>query len=97
MLRRASLWADSSRDHARIFLPPRKPYSVILRVPRVESRSFSSIPERTYLAYVIPVGLHFPRILTGRSPHLFIAGGVEPLRGSTCFFFSDGFQIFAFG
>src|SRR5579864_8197245 len=28
-------------------------------------------------------------ILTGRSPHLDIAGGVEPLRGSTCFLFSE--------
>src|SRR6266851_8580847 len=27
---------------------------------------------------------HFPQVLRGRSPHLFIAGGVEPLRGSTC-------------
>src|SRR6266851_8438668 len=27
---------------------------------------------------------HFPQELRGRSPHLFIAGGVEPLRGSTC-------------
>src|SRR5260370_35775312 len=29
-------------------------------------------------------GFTFPTILTGRSPHPVIAGGVEPLRGSTC-------------
>jgi hypothetical protein len=34
-------------------------------------------------------GFTLPTILTGRSPHLFIAGGVEPLRGSTCFLFSE--------
>jgi predicted GIY-YIG superfamily endonuclease len=30
-----------------------KPYSVILRVPRVESRSFSSMQERAYFVYVM--------------------------------------------
>src|ERR1700730_12921841 len=30
-----------------------------------------------------------PTILTGRSPHPVIAGGVEPLRGSTCFLLSE--------
>ena len=30
-------------------------------------------------------GFTLPTNLTGRSPHPFIAGGVEPLRGSTFF------------
>src|SRR5579864_1238657 len=87
-----------SRYHRWLIMKPLNAgwvHLIILRVPRVESRSFSSIPERTYFAYVVSVGSHFLRLLTGRSPHLYIAGGVEPLRGSTCLLFSDGFQIFS--
>src|SRR5712692_7314929 len=34
-------------------------------------------------------GFTLPTISRGRSPHPVIAGGVEPLRGSTCFLFSE--------
>src|SRR6266849_6842537 len=53
---------------------------------------FSTSPVRLHssdgINHVKPLkGFTLPTVLTERSPHLDIAGGVEPLRGSTCFLF----------